>query len=150
MKSRDTDLDRYRAALGEAGRQIRAGFSRSGFGPNCSSITAVIKRAALQPKGTLSIIMSDAVETCRSKLELVPTPPPDVQVIFILVPPKHSHARDGAESFEAQKKNILTVASWVHVVPPWLLLQAVCQRRPAPAYTPILVAGGASGCEGYR
>jgi hypothetical protein len=83
----------------------------------CTSFWDLLVRYSETTVPTRAISITDGVDTCRRATQPIPAPRGDVHVVVILVSTRGE--RYPAQGFEDRKREVLKVAAWVTVVPPW-------------------------------
>lgn len=87
---------------------------------NCTAFYDTLASSALVTRKSLTVIASDAVDTCAGAVGQMPAPPAGVRIEIILLPTKYDEGR-GASAFDSYKKRVETlhrIAPWLEVQPP--------------------------------
>jgi hypothetical protein len=111
------------AKVSELSRHLTAPRRTKG---TCTAIFDLLLRISSASRPSLVFLISDGAETCRKKLESIPTPSPDIYVFLVFVPSKNRTATvSEADVFSRVDRNLRAAAPWLKMCLPWDIPQAV-------------------------
>lgn len=120
QEERRTNLEHaYRLTVEQAVLAAAQQLQVTKQGEHCTCFEAILRRAALEPPGTLCLIVTDGVSTCGAASPIPATLPLGSRVVVILTPATGKTAKV-VTVFEEELSRVRRLAPWIQVVPSFI------------------------------
>jgi hypothetical protein len=86
----------------------------------CTAFDDALASSALTSQPSLTVILSDAVDTCARSIQKLPTPKAGVSIELIMLPSRYDEGRglSAYKAFQFRKASLQKMAPWLRVEPP--------------------------------